>query len=392
MEDHLYTVSSLTRALQKLLETDFSTVHVKGELGRITRHRSGHWYMVIKDQRAVLNAVMFRGMNRRLSWSPAVGDLVVASGNLDIYPPNGQYNLVIRQLRKAGLGDMQARLEALKKRLAAQGLFDPRRKKPLPDFPRAIGVATSPTGAAFRDIMRVVHERFPGFPMVLSPCRVQGTEAADEIATAIQRLHRHGRADVIIVGRGGGSAEDLWAFNEERVVRAIADCPVPVVSAVGHEVDVTLSDLAADLRAATPSHAAELVVPDRNLLRRNIRELAQRLLQASRRQVEIRRTGLASLKLKHPRRRIEEARIRCDEAEIRLGQSMDRNIAAERARLAQLSGRLRALSPLAVLERGYAIAMKDGKALRNTTGIQRGDALSIRLAKGELQATVNETA
>ncbi len=382
MTPSTFTVSGLTRALADLVEAGFGSVRVEGEVGSFTAARSGHWYLSLKDEQAVLNAAVFRGSNRHLRWSPRVGDRVVATGELSIYPPRGSYSLVVRKLERAGAGDLQARLEALKRKLAAEGLFAPERKQPLPALPAAVGVATSPTGAALRDVLRVIDERWPGFPVILSPCRVQGAGAAAEIARALARLQAHGRAQVIIVGRGGGSVEDLWAFNEEPLVRAVAACAVPVVSAVGHETDVSLCDLAADLRAATPSHAAELVVPERAALEAFVRELQRRLLLGARRSVQQHRGRLQALQLRDPRRRLVEARLRADELDRLLRAAASRQLERRRGAVESLAGRLHALSPLAVLDRGYAIALKQGRAVRSGEDLQAGDLVQLRLARG----------
>ena len=294
------TVTQLTHALSDLVHENFGLVQVEGEVGRITFARSGHWYLSLKDDGAVLDAAVFRGANSRMSWRPQEGDRVVATGELSIYAPRGSYSLIVRRLERAGVGDLLARLEALKGALAAEGLFAPERKRPLPAVPRAVGVVTSPTGAALQDILRVLDERWPGLPVYIAPCMVQGAGAAQQIAAALRLVEAHGKADVIIVGRGGGSAEDLWAFNEEPVVRAVAACAIPVVSAVGHETDTSLCDLAADVRAATPSHAAELVVPERDALLEIVDGLAARLELAVARQVQRRRDRLAGIKLRDP--------------------------------------------------------------------------------------------
>ncbi|RME25071.1 MAG: exodeoxyribonuclease VII large subunit, partial [Deltaproteobacteria bacterium] len=340
------TVSELTRQLKDLLTGCFSDVLVRGEVAGFTAHRSGHWYFAIKDRDAVLNCVMFRGANRAMRWQPRVGDEVLVAGQLDIYPPHGKYNLLVRKLRHAGEGDLQRQLEELKAKLAAEGLFSPERKRSLPALPRAIGVATSASGAALHDILKVLGRRFPSIPVFLANCRVQGEGAAEEIVAALERLGRDGRVDVIIVGRGGGSQEDLMAFNDEAVARAIAASPVPVVSAVGHETDVSIADLVADVRAATPSHAAELVVPERDALRAWVDEQAQRLDAAMRRDLRRRREQLDRLRLglRHPGRRVDEARIRCDDLWTRLVQAAERDIDRRRRRLAATSGRLDALS------------------------------------------------
>lgn len=329
----IYTVSGITREIKELLGGRFSEVRVQGEISNFTAHGSGHWYFSVKDAHAVLNCVMFRRTNQRLKWRPAPGDQVVMSGSIDVYAPQGRYNLIVRGMTRAGDGDLLQRIEALKRKLAAEGLTDPARKRPLPRYPRAIGVATSPTGAAIRDILRVIGRRFPAVTIYLAPCRVQGEGAAEEVARAIRLLVRHGRSDVLIVGRGGGSREDLMCFNEEVVARAIAASTIPVVSAVGHEIDVSISDLVADVRAATPSHAGELVVPDRESLGRSLAEVDQRLRAAMARELRRRRERLNTLVLRDPRRRIADGRLRVDELFDRLVFAIRRLVARRRERL-----------------------------------------------------------
>lgn len=382
------SVSDFTRAFKGFAERQFGDVSIEGEVSYFTPHRSGHWYFAVKDEGAVLNCVMFRGNNATLRWSPEVGARVVVHGGLDIYAPQGKYNLLVRRMERAGEGDLQKRIEELKRKLQAEGLFDPGRKRRLPDFPRAIGVATSPTGAAFQDVLKVLSRRFPSIPVYLAPCRVQGEGAAAEIAAAVRLLGRHGKADVLIVGRGGGSQEDLAAFNDEAVARAIAASEIPVVSAVGHEVDFSISDLVADVRAATPSHAAELVVPDRDTLLALVLDRRARMVKLLQRDLARRRQVLERLKPRHPRRKVIEARQRCDELESRLHDAVKRTMDRRRFLLENRGDRLGALSPLAVLGRGYALALKDGHAVRSAEELSAGDAVEIRLHQGSAETRV----
>jgi len=291
-------------------------------------------------------------------------------------------------MARLGVGDLQAKLEALKKKLQAEGLFDVSRKRPLPKIPRAIGVATSPTGAALQDIRKVLGRRFPSIPIYLAPCRVQGAHSVPEIVESLRILNAHGRSDVLLLARGGGSKEDLAAFNEESVVRAVARSAIPVVCAVGHEVDTSLADLAADVRAATPSHAAELVVPDRLTLLAAVREQEQRLLLGMRRDLQRRQDKLRHLVPKNPRQRLSEARLRCDDLHDRLIKSAQRDQLRRTQRVAHLTGRLDALSPLAVLSRGYALAMKDAHAIRDSQDISVGDVVDLRFLSGRAQAEI----
>ena len=385
---HPWTVSQLTRAISDALATGIGPCRVEGEVSSFTAARSGHWYLDLKDEGAVLSCVMFRGRNRMVSQPPRIGDRVVVSGELDVYAPRGRYNLVVWSLARAGAGDLQARLEALKRKLAAEGLFDPGRKRAIPALPRAIGVATSATGAALHDILKVLGRRFPGVPVYLAACRVQGSEAPREIVDAIELLNAHGRCDVLIVGRGGGSQEDLMAFNDENVARAIAASGIPVISAVGHEVDVSIADLVADLRAATPSHAAELVVPEQEGLLLALDEMDERMRLAMERALRVRRERLERLVLRHPRRQLQEARERVAQCGVELQRAWTRGEARRRAGLEAASGRLEALSPVAVLGRGYAVALHEGRAVRDPTSLEPGAALEVRLHAGTVDAVV----
>lgn len=385
------SVSEFTRALKTMAERQFGDVRVEGELSFFTPHRSGHWYFAIKDEGAILNCVMFRGNNQGMRWQPNVGDRVIVSGGLDIYAPQGKYNLLVRRMERSGEGDLQRKLDELKRKLQAEGLFDQAKKRPLPALPKAIGVATSPTGAAFQDILKVLSRRFPTIPVYLAPCRVQGEGSAEEIAEAVELLGNHGRAEVVIVGRGGGSQEDLMAFNDEGVARAVAACPVPIVSAVGHEIDWSICDMAADVRAATPSHAAELVVPERDGLLQLVDDHQARLLRLIGREIQRRRELLKRLTPRDPRRRVADARLRADELSDRLF-AASRRYLEQRRRVVELrEGRLLALSPLAVLNRGYALALKDGKAVRSTEDLGPGDVLDLRFRTGRARTRVEST-
>lgn len=406
---HRYTVSELTTEIGSLLAGEFGDVLVEGEVSGFKVAGSGHWYFALKDAGAVLNCAMFRQSNFRVR-PPREGDRVQARGAVDVYAPRGSYSLVVRRLEPVGEGDLLKQLAALKAKLAAEGLFDPAKKRPLPRYPRAVGIATSPTGAALHDLVRVLRQRYPAMTVYLAPCRVQGEGAAAEIAAAVDRLCRHGRSDVIVVGRGGGAAEDLAAFNEEAVVRAIARATLPVVSAVGHEVDVTLADLAADVRAATPSHAAELVAPDAAALAAWVDEAEGRLVDAARRRVARERDRLLRTRLVHPRDRVERARARCADLAARLavaGRALGprrrdrfaplpgrldaavRRLAQRRRdRLAAATQRLDALSPLRVLDRGYALVEHAGRPVADAATLRPGDALALRFARGAATATV----
>jgi exodeoxyribonuclease VII large subunit len=384
------TVSALAGLLKSHVGEFFGNVTVVGEISNFTAHRSGHWYFAIKDQGAVINCAMFRGSNSRVRFDPATGDRVVLTGGMDMYAPQGRLNLIARTMSPDGAGDMAAKLEALKKKLADEGLFDPALKRPLPPMPATIGVATSPTGAALQDVLKVLRRRFPGRHVLFSPCTVQGAGAAQSVIDAIRRLEIDGRAEVIVFGRGGGSTEDLMAFNDEQLARVVAACPIPTVSAVGHEVDVSITDLVADVRAATPSHAAELVVPERDGVLAYVDELSGRLVLGMQRQIERRRERLDHIKLRDPRQRVIDGRLRLDEMTDRLHLKMGGRLERDRARLGQLGGRLDAMSPLKVLDRGYVVVSTPDRAITSASSLQAGDSVRLRFHDGERAATVDQ--
>ena len=382
------SVSALAHLLKSHVGDVFGAVTVRGELSNFTAHRSGHWYFAIKDQNAVINCAMFRGSNARVNFQPRAGDAVVLTGGMDVYAPQGRLSLIVRSMRKDGAGDMARRLEELKRRLAGEGLFDPDRKRDLPPLPRCVGVATSPTGAALQDVLKVLRQRFPATHVLVSPCKVQGEGSAESVVDAITRLERDGRAEVIIFGRGGGSPEDLMAFNDEGLARAVAACSIPTISAVGHEVDVSITDLVADVRAATPSHAAELVVPEREGLQVVIDELRERLHSAIRRDLGQRRERLTRVQLRGPMQRVTDGRLRLDELSDRIHIGVRKGLTRDQAQLAQLSGRLDAMSPLRVLERGYVVVTQDGSAVTSSARLSPGDAVRLRFADGEHAAEI----
>ena len=384
-------VEALTQAIKEELELSFGQVAVEGELGSMTRHRSGHWYFNLVEGKATLNAVMFRGNNQRLNWLPQVGDKVVAVGGIDVYAPHGKYNLIVRNLMPAGDGARARALEQLKAKLAGEGLFDSDRKQAPPFLPRAIGIVTSPTGAALQDMLNVLFRRFPMMTVYLAAARVQGEGAAEEVAAAIELLNEHGKSDVIIAGRGGGAIEDLWAFNEERAVRAIAESSIPVVSAVGHETDTTLADFAADVRAPTPSAAAELVVPEQAALLQLIDELWDRQQSAILRRIRLSRERLTDLRLVHPGQRLRVQRTRLNEVQGRLLRSVAVQMESQKSRLGQSAARLDALSPLAVLGRGYSIARKGDQIVRRAEEVRSGDRLQLRFLSGSAEVQVEST-
>lgn len=414
-DERIYQVGELTRRIKSTLEGEFGTVWVEGEISNLRRPASGHLYFTLKDETAQIAAVMFRGDQRTMTVQPANGQRVQARGAVTVYEPQGQYQIVVRSLRPVGLGSLQEQFEALKKKLAAEGLFEAARKRPLPLLPRRIGLVTSPTGAAIRDILNILNRRFPNLHIRLAPVRVQGEGAAAEITAAIRMFNEIDGADVLIVGRGGGSLEDLWAFNEETVARAIAASRIPVISAVGHEIDFTISDFVADLRAPTPSAAAELVVGCRDAFqeqldahRVTLRRLLQTrwlelrhqfdhlrrhyvfsrpefLLRIHRERLDAARTGMSTA----ARGAARQASQRTDHLQLALDHALRMARAAARARLEQRAGRLAALSPLGVLGRGYSITCTtDGNVVTDAARLRRGDLLRTRLARGEVESDV----
>jgi exodeoxyribonuclease VII large subunit len=442
-EDRILSVGEITRSIKETLTEGFSGVWVKGEVSSLKRPQSGHVYFTLKEgTEATLKAVVWRATAGRLTFDLRDGTEVEAFGDLDVYPPRGEYQLIVRQMRPAGLGALLLQLEELKRKLAAEGLFDPARKRALPAFPRTIGVVTSPVGAAIRDIVKVLRARWPGIRIVLAPVKVQGQGSAAEIAAAIDRFNRWGQADLLIVGRGGGSLEDLWAFNEEPVVRAIAGSRTPVISAVGHEVDTTLADLAADVRAATPSNAAEIAVRDAKDLQHRVDMLQGRAARATRKTVNDRRRHLESLLSKYGFRRVRdlfatfqqtvdlqreriddamraqlarlrgsvdalarayglrefprrlsEHRVGVTAASRRLTNAVVAQVLSERRRTVSLEDRLRALSPRAVLDRGYSLVRTaEGRLVRGIDALSAGTHVTIEFARGEAEAVIEKVA
>lgn len=364
------TVSEVVAAVNKALaEPAFANVWVRGEVSGFKPASSGHWYFDLKDAGAVLNAAMFRGANQKVRFDVEDGMEVLVRGRVAVYPARSNLQIIVEEMRPVGMGELALRFEQLKRKLDAEGLFSQARKRDLPPYPRCIGIVTSLQAAALRDMLRVATQRFPGIRILVAPARVQGEGAADEIAAAIARLDAHAGCDVLIVGRGGGSIEDLWAFNEEVVVRAVAASRIPVVSAVGHETDFTLCDFAADVRAATPSNAAELVVPDGEATTHYLMDAEARIEAALRRLVP-------------------ELRQRVDEMHERGQDAMRRALDKERDMLASNAARLEALSPLAVLSRGYSVARRAGKAVRTVDDADVGDDIEIITRGGTLDAKV----
>lgn len=394
------TVSALTARIKGALESGFGSVWVAGEISNLTRAASGHTYLSLKDEGSTLRAALFRGVGLRLRFEPRDGMQVVARGRISVYVPRGDYQLQIEELQPKGIGALELALQQLRERLQARGYFDPRRKKPLPRFPRTIALITSPTGAAVRDMLELLARRWPVAHVIVVPVRVQGDGACDEIAAAIRAVNRlHAAAalqlDALIVGRGGGSLEDLWAFNEEVVADAVFASKIPVVSAVGHEIDVTISDLVADHRALTPSHAITDLTPDRESLVAGLSDLGDRLRARVTRRLEVAKQRLDAVAdrpvLRNPLDRIRGLEERLDGLDDRLRRAGGLPIERSQTRVIALAAQLESLSPLNVLSRGYSLTRTpDGRVVQVATAVRPGDVIRTRLARGELVSRVEK--
>ena len=436
--EHVYTPSELNRELKLHLEAGFPRLVVEGEVSNLSRPASGHLYFSLKDERAQLRCAMFRSSALRATVRPENGMKVTARGRISLYEPRGEYQLIVDSLQDAGEGLLQRRFEELKKKLEAEGLFDPARKRPVPRYPARIALVTSPSGAAVRDLVHVLGRRWPAAAVRLYPVLVQGEEAPAAIGSAIAAANRHGWAELLITGRGGGSLEDLWAFNDEAVARAVANSDIPVISAVGHETDFSISDFVADLRAPTPSAAAELATPDQAVLKESFRRserqlqrriedrlqqaaqrldhqahglqqrhpavrlgeqsrlldaVAKRLDRTGRKALDERRFRLAALEhrlaAQKPERRIAEQKLRLEALRRSLGRGAKRRVLAARERLAQLSRTLQAVSPLEVIGRGYSVlTSEDGGVVSRVEQVAQGDRLRGRVCDGMLDLEV----
>lgn len=386
------TVSELTRSIRETLEADFREVTVQGEVSGWTKAASGHTYFTLKDEKAALSSVLWR--NRRLPYPIENGMKVIATGSITVYPPRGNYQLDCHALMPLGQGALQLAFEQLKAKLHAEGLFDSARKRPLPSFPSVIGVVTSPTGAVIRDIITTVSRRMPSVKIILAPARVQGTGASEEIAQRIEQFNRHPEVDVLIVGRGGGSLEDLWAFNEERVARAIASSQIPVISAVGHETDFTIADFVADVRAATPTGAAELAVRDKADLLGFLANAKGRLNKSVDRKLALLKDRLRLLArsrgMHRPLDMLREREQRVDDLTRRSDRAMLGRIRETNEQINRLQSSLRALDPARVLKRGYAIVERDGAPIPDSTLLTTGDNITLRMRDGSKGAVIEE--
>lgn len=392
----IYSVSELTAELKALLENTFTGVWVEGEISNFKHHTSGHMYFTLKDDRGQLRAVMFRGSNRGLQFRPEDGLAVIVFGNVTIYEPRGEYQVYVEYMEPKGLGALQLAFEQLKTRLEAEGLFDPARKRPIPLLPKKIGLVTSPSGAAIRDILQIIHRRFANVQVLIFPVRVQGEGAAAEIVEGVECLNKRGDLDVLIVARGGGSIEDLWAFNEEVVARAIYASQTPVISAVGHETDFTIADFVADVRAPTPSAAAEIVISRKAELSQRVDDLFSRLVSHMRYRAERSGERLRSLerhlRLLSPLERVKRQRERLRDGALALQSSMSHRLALWRGDLRTAAARLDSLSPLAILARGYSVCRRlpDLSILTRAASVAEGERVEVLLHQGGLICRVEE--
>ena len=391
------SVSQLNRYVKSIIEQDINlqTVFVQGEISNFTNHyKTGHFYMTIKDESSSIKAVMFKSANMRLKFMPENAMSVIIRGRVAVFERDGQYQLYIDDMQPDGTGALSLAFEQLKEKLAKEGLFDADKKKPIPVYPEKVGVVTSPTGAAIRDIINVISRRFPLAEIVLCPVAVQGEYAAPQIKNAIELFNKHKAADVLIVGRGGGSVEELWAFNEEIVARAVAASEIPIISAVGHETDFTICDFVADLRAPTPSAAAELAVPDCYQQREMLLSFSRRTDAAvcdkigrERAIIELRKFALQRLS---PQNYIDNLRVRCDKATMAMDSAVKGSFALKSKEFAAACSKLDALSPLKILARGYGVASKNGKIISDIRDVETGDVINLRLGNGEAECEVKE--
>jgi len=439
-QPQIYSVTELTRTVKGLLELEFDYIWVEGEISNLRVAASNHAYFVLKDEKAQIRCVMFKGYRAKLKYQPEDGDHVILFGRVTVYDARGEYQIIVETLEPVGLGALQKAFDQLKEKLSKEGLFDEARKKPIPEFPWKVGVITSPTGAAVRDILNVIRRRNPKVSVLINPVRVQGEGSAEEIARAIHEMNRVKDVDVLIVGRGGGSIEDLWAFNEEIVARAIAASKIPVVSAVGHEIDFTIADFVADLRAPTPSAAAELTVPVLDDILGQLVTLTRQLVVAAKRPIADHRAHLRRLVdrrfFRDPLHILAPVSQRLDDLNLRLIRGLSQGVVLQKQRLESRAARLfqaspkkamqrleerraslnhrlvekarsllrleqkrfsgivknlNALSPLTILDRGYSITTLSGKALKSVQDVKPGDSVQVRLSKGRLDCTVDKT-
>lgn len=390
----VYSVSQLNNYVKGVLDKDENLAHifVSGEISNFKAHYSGHYYLTVKDEAAAIKAVMFAGNASRLRFMPENGMKVIIFGTVSLFPRDGSYQLYINDMQPDGAGALNVAFEQLKKKLSAEGLFSQEHKKPIPKFPKRVGVVTSFTGAAVRDIFNVLGRRFPAAEVVIRPCKVQGDGAAEDIAKAIKEFNEYGCADVLIVGRGGGSIEDLWAFNEEVVARAVYASSIPIISAVGHETDYTICDFVADLRAPTPSAAAECAVPDAMELKSRLLSYKQHLFTLAKNAVKAERTKLELIEksgaLKDPTLKIKDNKSELIYLSENLSMLADSYINSNKNKLSAIAGKLDALSPLGVIARGYSLTQSGDKVVTSVKNVKIGDEISVNLSDGTFTANV----
>lgn len=392
-----HTVSEITKIIKLTLEDRFFSVWIEGEISDFKRHSSGHLYFILKDENAQLSAVMWRGKSMNLPFVPQNGMKVLAKGNITVFERSGRYQLDVDVLRPLGIGDLQMAFDQLKIRLQNEGLFDESQKKPIPPFPANVGIVTSPTGAAIRDIVSIANRRYPGIQLIIRPVKVQGEGSAEEVALGIKEFNEYGLVDVLIIGRGGGSLEDLWAFNEEVVARAIFESRIPVISAVGHEIDFTISDFTADLRAATPSAAAELVVPDAAAEWQKVIQKVQRFYRITTgklkyldEKVEMMRNSHA---LRMPEETLKQSNLILDMQISKLESIYENYFTRRKDNANQLENRLNSLNPESVLKRGYSITYRtaDDSIVNDSSKLKTGDSVTMQFAKGRAKGIIENT-
>ena len=397
MDAEIYTVSEITKKIKDILEGSIPTIWVEGEISNYTHHSSGHRYFSLKDENSQIRCVFWKWQANSLRFEPEDGIKVIALGNITVYQRGGQYQLSVVRLHPAGIGKLELEFQKLKERLFREGLFDEEHKLPLPEFPETIGIVTSPTGAAIRDIIKILHRRFPSVRIILNPVRVQGKGAAEEIAQAIREFNQYKKVDLLIVGRGGGSLEDLWAFNEEIVARAIFESQIPIISAVGHEIDSTIADFVADLRAPTPSAAAELAVKDRTELAKEINSFFRKLASVQSNLIEYSKQRLTTLKESYGMRRpmdfVTQRTQRTDELLKTLMKSTKNSFEFRKKSLSLVLGKLNALSPLSVFERGFSLTRKlpELKVIKDASLLRVDDRVEVKFLKGKIESKVEKT-
>jgi len=389
-----HTVSEITKIIKLTLEDRFYSVWIEGEISDFKRHSSGHLYFILKDENAQLSAVMWRGKSMNLPFVPQDGMKVLAKGNITVFERSGRYQLDVDVLQPLGIGDLQMAFEQLKIRLKDEGLFDESHKKPIPPFPANVGIVTSPSGAAIRDIVSIANRRYPGIQLIIRPVRVQGEGSAEEIALGIKEFNEYGLVDVLIVGRGGGSLEDLWSFNEEVVARAIFDSRIPVISAVGHEIDFTIADFTADLRAATPSAAAELVVPDAAAEWQKVIQKIQRLYRITSGKLSYLDEKVKMIRnshaLKMPEETLKQSNLILDMQISKLESMYENYFTRRKDNVNQLENRMKSLNPESVLKRGYSITYRtvDNSIVRDSSKLKTGDGVTLRFARGRAKGII----